>query len=877
MSYDRLSHTLWHAVSTTDILDILSTSNQGLSAEECRKRQAVFGPNEIPKAKERSLLSVYLHQFASPLIYLLGAAALVSVIIGEITDALFIFSVLQINAVIGTFQEWKAHKSAQDLNNMVKNQVVVMRDQMRLKIDSIDLVPGDYVFLESGALIPADIRLISALEAQVDESLLTGESVPAEKAACQALSEESAVGDRTNILHAGTILARGRCEGVVVLTGLHTELGRIAQALQTTPNVAPPLVQRLDRFTRLIGVLVILAVFILGITMVLQGVSVKEVFFLAVALSVSAIPEGLPVAITVALSISSHHMFKRNVIVRALPAVEGLGACTVIASDKTGTLSVNEMTVRHLWLADGQEFAVKGEGYTPEEATLDTACEQLAIAASLCNEGSFRPEEKGYYHFGDAVDVALLVMAAKGGFYREALLDKYPEKGFLPFESERKFCASVNQFGEKKRITLKGAAEVIAPLCGNRSEEEILLKVHEMASQGLRVLAFAQGSWKETESLEDINQRRDLIFLGLAGLIDPLRPEAISAIQKCHDAGIEVRMVTGDHPATALALGIELGIAQDTSDVVTGMQLKDLQDDPLNLAETIRTAKIFARVEPVQKLHIVQALQANNHFVAVTGDGVNDAPALRSANIGVAMGEKGTDVARNAADLIITDDNFSSIVNGVEEGRIAYANVRKVIYLLVSTGAAEIVLFFLCLLSGLPLPLFAAQLLWLNLVTNGVQHVGLSLEKAEGDELHHPPRDPKSPIFNRTMIEEVTVSGLFIGVVAYLFFYYALESGVDEASARSALLLLMVLFENVHVFNCRSEKRSLLHLPLGRNPILVMMVILTQAVHIGAAYIPGLNTTLHIHPVSLDQWLTLLPLALGLIVVMEIYKRLRAE
>ncbi|SCA56500.1 Cation-transporting ATPase [Candidatus Terasakiella magnetica] len=874
MEFDRLSHILWHGVTRQEVWSLLNTSQQGLSGEEALKRQDLFGPNELPKAQRKSVLTVYFHQFISPLIYLLCAAALVSILIGEVTDALFIFAVLQINAIIGTIQEWKAQKSAESLNAMVKNRVVVLRDGKRIEIDSAQLVPGDYAFLESGALIPADIRLIQSLEARADESLLTGESVTVNKGALEAIGEESAIGDRHNMLHAGTTLSQGRCEGIVTQIGLHTELGRIAQALQTTENAAPPLVQRLDKFTRSIGFLVVLAVVILGATMVWQGVSVKEVFFLAVALSVSAIPEGLPVAITVALSISSFHMSKRNVIVRALPAVEGLGACTVIASDKTGTLTVNELTVRRLWLAEGPELEVSGEGYSPK-GEVDFKAARLAVAASLCNEATFRLEKEGYHHFGDAVDVAFLVMAAKAGLDRESLLERHPEHGFLPFESERKFSASINHFDDEALVSLKGAAEVIAPLCSNIKSEDILKRAEEMASQGYRVLALAQGSWSEDHELDALSGRKDLTFLGLAGLIDPLRPEAFDAIKKCACAGVGVRMVTGDHPATALALAKELGIAHEKSDVVTGAELKDLQDDPINLAETIHSARVFARVEPVQKLNIVQSLQENNHFVAVTGDGVNDAPALRSANIGVAMGKEGTDVARGAADLIITDDNFASIVNGVEEGRIAYANVRKVIYLLVSTGASEIVLFFLCLISGMPLPLFAVQLLWLNLVTNGVQHVGLSLEKGEGDELHDPPRNPKMPIFNRRMIEEVVISGLFIGIVAYLFFQYALANGFDEASARSSLLLLMVLFENTHVFNCRSERKSLFKMPLLRNPILVMMVILTQAIHIGAAYVPGLNTTLNIQPVSLDQWLTLLPLALGLIVVMEIYKWLR--
>ncbi len=874
MDRDRLSHVLWHSIEKARVFSLLETSKAGLSQVEVDKRLEVFGRNELPKAKRATLLVVYLRQFISPLIYLLLAAAAVSILIGEMTDAIFIFAVLQINAIIGTIQEWKAESSAESLNAMVKNRVIVQRNGKRVEIDSSELVPGDYIFLESGALVPADIRLVTALETRVDESLLTGESLAVNKVALDQLNEECTVSDRENTLHAGSTVMQGRCEGVVVLTGLHTELGRIAQALQTAENTAPPLVVKLEKFSKVIGALVIIAVVILGVTMVMQGVAIEEVFFFAVALSVSAIPEGLPVAITIALSISSNHMSRRNVIVRALPAVEGLGACTVVASDKTGTLTMNVLTVRSLWLGEGEIIDVEGEGYTPH-GKVDPAANNLAYVATLCNEATFRVENNEYFPLGDAVDVAFLVLGVKAGFEREELIERHPMDCFLPFESERKFCATVNGYADGHRVNLKGAAEVIAPMCDNVNTDLILKKADEMAAKGFRVLALAQGKWDEGEELEGLQNRRNITFLGLAGLIDPLRPEAIGAIEKCRRAGIGVRMVTGDHPATALAIAIDLGIAERKTDVVTGAQLKDLQDDPLLLAEAISSAKVFARVEPMQKLHIVQALQASNHFVAVTGDGVNDAPALRSANIGVAMGKEGTDVARGAADLIITDDNFASIVNGVEEGRVAYANVRKVIYLLISTGASEIVLFFLSLIAGLPLPLFAVQLLWLNLVTNGLQHVGLALEKAEGDELHHPPRDPKTPIFDRRMIEETVISSLFIGVVAFAYFKHAIDSGMDEFAARSSLLLLMVLFENVHVFNCRSERQSIFRIPLMRNPVLIMAVLSTQALHVGAAYIPGLNTILRIQPITLDQWLTLLLFAVGLLAVMEIYKRLR--
>ena len=882
MKLEHVIHRIWHATDRDDALRLLESGPAGLSADEVTARRTTFGPNVLPRGKRPGLLGLYIRQFKSPLIYLLVAAAVVSVIIGEATDAAFIFAVLQINAIIGAVQEWKAESSAEALNAMIRNWVVVVRDGTRHRIDSTELVPGDLVHLESGTLIPADVRLLTSHDLRIDESLLTGESVPVGKEAELVLAEQTAVGDRRNMLHAGATVISGRAEGVVTQTGQHTEIGRIAQALASAETVAPPLVVRLERFTRTVGGLVVLAVAVLGIAQFLQGVGAAEIFLVSVALAVSAIPEGLPVAITVALSVGSARMARRNVIVRALPAAEALGACTCIASDKTGTLTCNEMTARRVLLADGREFSVTGEGYIPEgglEAAggevseIDLAAvERLAVTGALCNEATFRLMKDGRYHrFGDTVDVAFLVLAAKLGPDRMSLLGTYPEAGTVPFEPARRFAASFHHGDGGITAHVKGAAEVVVPMCSDDDHATLMARAERMAADGYRVIALASGPVETAEE----GALFGLTLLGFVGLIDPLRPEVADAVTTCGDAGIDVRMVTGDHPATALAIARDLGIAADPDDVVTGVQLAELATDPAEFAETVQLAKVFARVEPVQKLSIVQALQEQGHFVAVTGDGVNDAPALRSAHIGVAMGKEGTDVARGASDLIITDDNFSSIVNGVEEGRIAYDNVRKVVYLLVSTGASEIVLFFLAFIAGLPLPLFAVQLLWLNLVTNGIQHVALSIEKGEDDVLERQPRPPKQPIFDRPMVEQTVISGAFIGLVGFFFFQWALEQGWSEFAARNGLLLLMVCFENAHVFNCRSERRSVFRHSLLANPFLLVAVPAAQAIHILAAYVPGLREVLRVEPVTLEAWLSIVPLALGLVVVMEVYKLAR--
>jgi len=894
MKLEQAVHKSWHRLSPEAALAALETTRSGLDEAEAAIRLAAFGENVLPRRKRPGMVEIYLRQFKSPLIYLLLAAAAVSWAIGEAVDALFIFLVLQINAVIGTIQEWKAETGAEALDKMIRNWAIVIRGGNRHQLDAAGLVPGDVVFLESGSMVPADIRLLSARDLRADESLLTGESLPVEKNTPALDEEHPALGDRRNVLHAGTSVISGRALGVVTLTGIHTELGRIAQALAHSKTPPPPLVVRLEKFTRSVGQIVITAVAILAFSLFLKGMNLYEVFYFSVALVVSAIPEGLPVAITVALAVGSARMARRNVVIRSLPAVEGLGACTLIASDKTGTLTCNELTVKRLLPPseinyDGEGIRIEGEGYAArggllpaEGLTVTEEVLELAAAGALCNEATYREEAEGPVHFGDTVDVAFLVLATKLGLERDALLDETPEVDLIPFEPSQRFAASFNQKDGSIVAQVKGAAETVLPMCEGIDRDAVLERAERLAAAGYRVLALAMGpvaettpplQWGSGERRERLEHALSgLKFLGLVGLIDPLRPEVPAAIQRCREAGVEVKMITGDHPATALSIARDLEMGATEEQVVTGGDIAELGGDEAGLDNLAASALIFARVEPVQKLDIVHALQRNGHFVAVSGDGVNDAPALKAAHIGVAMGKSGTDVARGASDMIISDDNFTSIVNGIEEGRIAYDNVRKVVYLLISTGAAEIVLFFLALVAGLPLPLFAAQLLWLNLVTNGIQDVALAFEKGEAGVLKRSPRPPGQPIFNRLMIEQSVVSGVYIGVAAFVFFKVALVMGMDEFQARNVLLLLMVLFENAHVFNCRSERLSAFRVPLSSNWLLVIAVAAAQSIHIAAMYIPGLNDVLRIQPVDLKTWLTVVPLALGVIAVMEIYK-----
>ncbi|QFU16647.1 cation-translocating P-type ATPase [Microvirga thermotolerans] len=880
----------WHALPVAKVLETLGTSEDGLPPEEAAERLRRFGPNVLPAPPGRSILAIVLGQLRSPLIHLLLAAALISLWLRQFDDAGFIVLVLAINTAIGAIQEWRAEANTAALRSAIHTASRVMRGGTVERIDAAGLVPGDFVLLEAGERVPADLRLLKSADLQTNETTLTGESLPVDKAALETLAPETPLADRLTMLFAGTTVQRGRAEGVVVGTGRGTEIGRIAQTLEE-PSSAPPLTRRLERFTRILGTVSLLLVAGIVMLELLRGDDLQETFFVAVALAVSIIPEGLPVAVTVALSVATRNMARRNVIVRHLPAVEGLGACTVIATDKTGTLTVNQLTAKCVWLPGSGAVEVGGEGLSveggftrgglPLHEEHHPSLRSLGISSALCNDANFDPAAGGDGGAsGDTVDLAFLVLAAKAALDVARLRRDHPRVAEIPFAAERKLAASLNRHERAHHLHVKGAAEVVVPLCHGQDNAAALTAAESMAARGYRVLAVATKRVEGDASGEWLLRDEDLgglTLLGLVGFIDPLRPEAKEAVARCRGAGIAVKMITGDHPATALAIARELGIAESPREVATGRGLADLSGEPERIAALVSAAAVFARVEPAQKMQIVDALQASGHVVAMTGDGVNDAPALHRADLGVAMGLGGTDVARDASDLVLADDNFASIVAGVEEGRAAYANIRKVIYLLISTGAAEVVVFLLAVATGLPVPLTAIQLLWLNLVTNGGQDVALAFERREPGLLDRPPRSPAEAIFDRLMIRQVALSGIYTGAVAYLFFAWLIGRGMGEFEARNLLLFLMVAFENVHVFNCRSEHRSAFRIPLRDNWPLLVAVAGAQAVHIGAAFLPGLRDVLAIRPISVEMWLLLVPIAGSVLLVMEADKRLRGR
>jgi magnesium-transporting ATPase (P-type) len=865
------------------VLDALDSTTGGLTDEDAAIRLEQYGPNVLPRARPPSLPEIMLRQFKSPLIYLLGIAAVVSLAIGEVKDAAFILGVLLINAIIGTVQEARAERASQALQQLLRIRTAVRRSQRVLDVDAETVVPGDIVYLESGNRVPADIRLVAAHGLEIDESLLTGESLPVSKQADWSGKPGTPLADRLNMLHAGAIVARGRCHGVVVATGAESAIGRLAIDVMGSEGGRPPLVERMEVFTRRIALLVLIAAVVIALMGVSLGrYSITEMFMFGVALAVSAIPEGLPVALTVALAIGTTRMAKRGVIVRRLAAVEGLGSCTLIASDKTGTLTCNELTVQELRLPDGRTYSVTGQGFVPEGAVLvnslpiepDEAAELEALArtATLCNEGDLLQREGEWTWHGDPTDVALLTMAWKLGWQKEATQELHPQVNEIPFEPERQFAATFNRHGEDLRVHVKGAPErIVDMLAAGQDRDALLAMAQDMAKAGYRVLAIAQGQAPADLAPSDTPpEPAGLECLGLVGMIDPLRPGVRKAVAKARDAGVATVMVTGDHPVTALSIARDLGLASSPDEVVTGEDL--LRATPEALRDRMRRTKVFARVAPHQKLEIVNAAREYGHYVAVTGDGINDAPALRAANIGVAMGKSGTDVAREAAELVISDDHFDTITSGIREGRVAYNNIRNVIYLLVSTGAAEIVLVALALLFGSPIPLVPVQLLWLNLVTNGIQDVALAFEPGLGNELEQAPRPTKERIFNQLMIERTVIAALFMGTVGFGLFQWCLAAGWSEDAARNALLMLMVLFENFHLFNCRSETKSAFLMSPFRSPVLLIGMITAFSIHLAMTYLPAGNVLLSTQPIDAELWIWLLACSAPILLVMELHK-----
>jgi magnesium-transporting ATPase (P-type) len=887
----------WHALDAAAAAARLGSSRAGLDDREAAARLGRYGPNRIDPPPPTPRWKLAVRQFRSPLIYVLLAAGAVALMLDEVADAAFIAAVLLLNALIGFVNEARADREVRSLSQLVTRRARVYREGRTVDVDAETIVPGDLLVLEGGVRVAADIRLVEEHDLRVDESLLSGESLPVGKDASIVLREGAPLAERRNMAFSGSMATSGRGLGLVVATGLATELGAIASQLVAVPHEPPPLLQRMERFARRIGVIAVVLCGVLVSVGTLQGQPIGEVLLSAIALAVSAIPEGLPVALTVALAVAVSRMARRGVVVRHLPAVEALGSCGVIATDKTGTLTRNQLTVEKV-VAGPLECRVTGVGYAPEGDLLcagrpvvlpeQPGLHRVARVACLANEASLtqrHDDARRWEWSGDPTDVALLAFAIKAGLDPVELEQAHEEVARIPFESEHRYMATFHRLDGGGLTCVKGAPERVIAMCDRQlgdtgddpvplDREAALRAVEAAMEDGYRVLAVADGVTPEAASRDAApTTPGGLVFLGLVAMTDPPREGVADSIARCRRAGIRVVMVTGDHATTARSLALRIGLADAEAEVLTGEEIAGLDDDALD-ARMARVA-VVARAAPGEKLRVVESCKRRGDFVAVTGDGVNDAPALRRADLGVAMGREGTDVAREAADLVITDDDFSSIVAGVEEGRIAYDNVRKVTYLLVSTGAGEVLAVTGALAMGLPVPFTAVQLLWLNLVTNGIQDVALAFEPGEPDTLARRPRPPQQGIFDRLMVERTLLGGAVFGGLGLACFATWIGEGRPVEEARSLLVQLFVLFEILHIGNSRSETISLFRLHPFSNRVLFVGTLAALGVHVTAMYTPWLQSLLDIGPVDLADGVVLLAVASSIVVVMEAHKAFR--
>lgn len=884
-----------HALSIAEVLILLDTDvHRGLTQEEAEQRLQRFGRNVLPRTRALQPWQRFLLQFHHPLIYVLLAAGAVTLLLGELPDATVIFGVVFINATVGFIQESRAERALEALLQYLQNEATVIRSGIKQRLPAEMLVPGDLVLLEPGDKVPADIRIIATHELCIDESLLTGESLPVLKHAAQ-IDAEASLADRGNMAFCGTLVTSGRGTGIVVATGGATELGRIHQLVAATEAVDTPLLRKIRGFSRVLTVAIIGLAALTFAVGLWRGQPAGEVFLAAVALAVAAIPEGLPAAMTITLALGVSRMARRNAIIRKMPAVEALGSATVICSDKTGTLTENQMTVSAIWAGE-QTYKVSGVGYAPAGAILGSEGEPLQSlpnalieclrAGVLCNDS--RLEKKGgqWVVIGDPTEAALIVAARKAGFDVDGLAQTFVRIGSLPFESQRQFMATAHRTPTGGTVLyVKGAVEKVLELShsmldaeGNErplDQERIVKATEEFAAEGLRVLAFARRIWSEALHSIDAAQIGGLVFTGLQGMLDPPRVEASSAVRSCHQAGIAVKMVTGDHAATAAAIARRLqlsGPADVELKVVTGSELARCSE--AELPELVDQAHVFARVTPEQKLQLVRALQARRHVVAVTGDGVNDAPALKQADIGVAMGS-GTEVAKEAAAMVLTDDNFRSIVAAVEEGRAVFDNLTKFIVWTLPTNLGEGLVLLAALAAGTMLPILPVQVLWINMATAICLGMMLAFEPKERDIMCRPPRPPEAPILTPLLVFRTVLVSMFMLAGAFGVFVWEQTMGNTVAQARTAAVNVFVLVELFYLYNCRSLKDSPLGQGLFSNMWVNVGVLSMIALQLAFTYVPQMQYFFHSAAISADTWARAAVIGLLTFVVVEMEKWLR--
>lgn len=886
----------WHKMSKEEIISSLETDpHQGLSDDEVNKRLSEYGTNELKEEEKKSFLSKLIEQFSDFLILILIAAALISFFVGEGKDAIVILAIVVLNAFLGIYQEGKAEKSLEALKKMASPTAKVIRNGHLSEVPASTLVPGDIVSLDAGDIIPADLRLIESSNLKIEEASLTGESVPVEKDSSIVFQEDVSLGDRKNMAYMGTSITYGRGKGVVVETGHNTEIGKIATMIQTYEDEDTPLQKQLNKLGKFLGITTIVICIVVFLVGLLQGRELLELFMVSISLAVAAIPEGLPAIVTIVLAIGMNRMVKRNAIVKRLLAVETLGSTTVICSDKTGTLTQNEMTVVKVYTNDkiidvtGTGYDIYGEFKIGNENIGDTEfLNTLLHIAVLDNDADLEKTADGYKVIGDPTEGALVTLAAKGNIQKSSANEKYPRIEEIPFDSSRKMMTTFHKNYIPNKIVsfTKGAPDIVINRCSKiKIEDKILDLTDEMKKEilevnnrfsedALRVLALAYREYDELpEDISPENNEIDMTFVGLVGMIDPPRPEAKEAIKKCKEAGIKTIMITGDYKETAFAIAKELGMAESKEEAMMGDEINKVSDEELK--EIVKKVKVFARVSPEHKVRIVTALKENGEIAAMTGDGVNDALALKKADIGVSMGITGTDVAKNTADMILTDDNFASIVAAVEEGRIIYSNIKKFVAFLLSCNIGEILIVFTSILLNLPVPLIAIQLLWLNLVTDSFPALALGVEKGDPDIMKIPPRNPDEPILTGKLLIRIALQSIAISVASLLSYIWGLSTyNGDLTKARTVIFACLITAELLRAFSSRSLNYTLFKIGFFTNKTMVYAVLASFALLLVVIYVPFLQPIFHTAALGLYDWCVILGLAIIPLIVGELSKTL---
>ena len=866
----------YYAMGEDELFTKFRSSLSGLSLREVTKRINKYGYNELPTNKRRSILEIFIGGLIDSIVLLLIVAIIASFLVGEYLDGFAIMFIVLVDLILGTIQEKKASNTAESLSNLIKEKVKVIRNGKESFIDATEVTIGDIVLFTSGDKVSADTRILSSHNFTIDESTLTGESLPVEKNSSVLKNKNISINEQTNMLFAGTSVVTGRATGIVVNIGLSTEIGKIANTINETKEEKSPLTIRVEKFSKQMSILIIIIAIIIAILLFIKGFSLNEILLSVIALSVSAMPEGLPLALTMALTIASRNMAKNKVVVKKLHSVESLGSCTVIASDKTGTLTVNEQTAKKILLPNNNEYIISGTGYNTSGEIIGSnlkLAKEVAILGQINNEAEFSDGKL----LGDSIDLAFLVLGkkAKININDIEIIDS------IPYESASKYSAVFYKKNNETYCTIKGPLEVVESFCNSINlvktfDKQRLEKQNEyLAGDGYRVIALANGRIDEKKSYSE-KDIKDLAFMGMVGFIDPIRKEAPAAIKKCRRAGIKVLMITGDHPLTAYKIAKDLKLVSDYSSVTTGDEVdKYLKKSEKDFDKFVMSKIIYTRVTPLQKLKIIESLKRQGEFVAVTGDGVNDAPALKAANIGIAMGS-GTDIAKETANMIVMDDNFTSIVEGVEDGRVAYANIRKIIYFLISCGLAEVLFFLLSVLFNMPVPLVAIQLLWLNVVTDGLQDFALSFEKAEKGIMKEKPISPQTSLFDKDLTEEILISGISIGLIVFgLWFYLIKIINMNVSIARGYIVALMIIIQNIHAINCRSERNSALTIPVESNTTFIFSIIFSVIIGIAISEIDFLNSFLKTSYIPYNQLLLLFCLGMIIFVIMELYKEIK--